>query len=119
MSSSTVFSGQFGHSAQNPRWQPDSDDVPFAVLNKDTDSLAVVWDLASYMAPSESISSVAFSDSGATTSSTSNTGPKVLFTITGIGETEVTATLSTGLVVTQKFRTYLANAKRRRDYGLV
>lgn len=117
MSSSIIFASEFGNSRQGPRWQPDEDGVPFAVLNKQTDDLAAVWDLTDYLASAETVSSAAYSDSGITTSAKSVSTPQVLFTVTGIGETEVTATLSTGRQITQKFRTYLAQTRARvRDY---
>lgn len=117
MSSSIIFASEFGNSRQNPKWQPDEDGVPFAVLNKQTDDLAVVWDLTDYLASAETVSSAAYSDSGITTSGKSVSTPQVLFSVTGIGETEVSATLSTGRVVTQKFRTYLAQSRsREKDY---
>jgi hypothetical protein len=117
MSSSVIFAPGFGTSRQNPRWQPDEDGVPFAVLNKNTDDLAVVWDLTDYLASAETVSSAAYSDSGITTSSKSVATPQILFSVTGIGETEVTATLSTGREVTQRFRTYLAQGmSRQKDY---
>lgn len=117
MSSSTVFEAGFGDSRQNPAWQPDEDGVLFAVLGKNTDDLAVTWSLLDYLASGETVSSAAYSDSGVTTSSKSVSSPSVLFSITGIGETEVAATLSTGRVVTRRFRTYLAQTMRReKDY---
>lgn len=117
MSSSTIFAGGFGASRQNPRWQEDDDGALFAVLNKTTDDLAVVWDLTDYLASAETVSSAAYADSGITTSSKSVSTPQVRFTVTGVGETEVTATLSTGRQVTQRFRTYLTSVRRRTDYG--
>ncbi len=117
MSSSIIFAPGFGTSRQNPRWQPDVDDVPFAVLNKETDDLAVVFDLTDHLASAETVSSAAYADSGITTSSKSVATPQVLFSVTGVGETEVAVTLSTGRVVTQRFRTYLAQGlSRTKDY---
>jgi hypothetical protein len=118
VSSSTVFESGFGDSRQNPAWQPDEDGVLFAVLGKSTDDLAVTWSLIDYLANSETVSSASYADSGVTTSGKSVSTPSVLFSITGIGETEVSATLSTGRVVTRRFRTYLAQTRHReKDYG--
>ncbi len=116
MSSSQVFGGGFGNSRQRSRWWPDTDGALATTLMKETDDLRVVWDLTDYLASAETVSSAAYADSGVTTSSKSVATPQVIFTITRIGETEVQATLSTGRVVTQVFRTYLAGGVRAKDY---
>lgn len=116
MSSSQVFARGHGASRQANRWQLEDDGALATTLSKSTDDVKVAWDLTYYLASAETVSSAAYADSGAVTSSKSVATPQVLFTITGIGETEVQATLSTGRVVTQVWRTYAATGTRSRDY---
>jgi hypothetical protein len=67
------------------------------------DELRVVWDLTDYLASGETVSSAAYQDSGVTHSAASVSTPQVIFTVTGLGYTIVTATLSTGRTVEQVF----------------
>lgn len=77
----------------------------------------MTWDLTDYLASAETVSSAAYADTGTVTSSKSVASPQVLFTMTGTGETEVTATLSTGRIRQQVFRAYAPREIRTSDYG--
>ena len=63
------------------------------------------------------ISSVAYADSGLTTSGKSATTTAITFSFTGIGETEITLTLSSGLKIVDKVRGYDVDGARPRDYA--
>jgi hypothetical protein len=117
VSSSTVILGGFGTTTQRNRWSRDLDDAFATTLKNRNDDVKVTIDLTDYLASAETVSSVVYTDSGATTSAKSVSSPSVIFTITGIGETEVAITLSTGRRVTQIFRTYLAEGKNVHDYN--
>lgn len=112
MSSSIVFEPGFGNSRQRGRWFWDGDAWATSVPDA-TDDLKVTWDLTDYLAGSETVSSAAYADSGLVTSSKSVSTPQILFTVTGVGETKVTATLSTGRTHVSKWRVYLADGARR------
>lgn len=116
MSSSTVFDHGFGASRQSSRWWRDTDGA-LATCARDDESIAVVWDLTDYVASAETVSSAAYVDDGTVSSSKSVATPQVLFTLLGEGETEVTATLSTGRIRQQVFRIYSPDASPRSDYG--
>lgn len=117
MSSSQVFAGGFGASRQRKDWFTDHDGALATTLMDQADDKRVVWDLTDYLASSETVSSAAYVDSGAVTSSKSVSSPQVIFTVTGYGSTKVTATLSTGRQVTQVWRTYPPSGNQVKDYG--
>jgi hypothetical protein len=106
MSSTIVLADGFGNSRQRGRWFRDHDGAYATSVADDTDDIKVVLDLTDYLASSETVSSAAYVDSGAVSSSKSVSTPQVLFTLTGYGDCEVTVTLSTGRTVTYRFRLY-------------
>lgn len=116
MSSSVLFDRGFGDSRQASRWWRDEDDA-LATWARDDEAIKVAWDLTDYLASGETVSSAAYVDSGTVTSSKSVASPQVLFTMTGTGETEVTATLSTGRIRQQVFRIHHPRSVRASDYG--
>ena len=116
MSSSIVFDPGFGDSRQAPRWWTDTDGAYVTVVRED-ELIRVAWDLTDYLASGETVSSAAHEASGVTISSTSVSSPQVLWTMTGHGETEVTATLSTGRKRQVIFRAIPADTNSPRDYG--
>lgn len=109
MSSSLIFEPGFGNSRQRNRWYWDGDAWATSVTDE-TEDIKITWDLTDYLAGSETVSSAAYADSGVVTSSKSVSSPQVIFTATGIGETKVTATLSTGREHVTRFRIYSASA---------
>lgn len=99
MSSSTIIPGPVvrgGH-----RYFRHEDGL--ATTKAKDDDIQVRWDLTDYLAASETVSSAAYSDSGVTTSGKSVSTPVVIFTVTGLGYTTVTATTSNSRTVEQKF----------------
>lgn len=74
-----------------------------ATTKADADELRVIWDLTDYLTGAETVSSATYADHGAVTSSKTVVTPQILFTVTGLGYTTVTATLSTSRTVEQKF----------------
>lgn len=116
MSSTIIFDQGFGDSRQAPRWWTDTDGA-FATVARDDESIKVTWDLTDYLASGETVSSAAYVDEGTVTSSRSVSSPQILFTMTGEGETEVTATLSTGRIRQAIFRVYEPAGSPTRDYG--
>ena len=74
-----------------------------ATTKAQDDELQVRWDLTDHLASAETVSSAAYVDSGVTTSSKSVATPVIIFTVAGLGYTTVTATLSTGRTVEQRF----------------
>ena len=116
MSSSIVFDPGFGDSRQAPRWWHDTDGA-FATVARDDEAIKVTWDLTDYLASGETVSSAAYVDEGTVTSSRSVSSPQILFTMTGNGETEVTATLSTGRIRQAVFRICEPAGSPTRDYG--
>lgn len=118
MSSSLLFIPGFGDSRQRNRFWRDVDGTLSTSVTDSDEDIRVILDLTDYLASGETVSSAAYEDSGITSSSKSVSTPQVLFTITGIGETKVTITLSTGREHIERVRTYLAQSNtRRRDYG--
>lgn len=81
------------------------------------DEIAITWNLTDYLATSETVSSAAYEDSGVTTSSKSVSSPSILFTVTGCGQTKVTATLSSGRTHERVFRFYEPEGAPVSDYG--
>lgn len=75
------------------------------VLYDENDDKQINWDLTELLASGETVSSAAYTDYGATTSSKSVSSPTVTFTISKYGYTKVIATLSTGRNVTRKYYT--------------
>jgi len=65
---------------------------------------------------SDTISSVAYVDSGVTTSSKSTTTTKSTCNVTGVGETEITATLASGRSLQRVVRFYDAEGHKQADY---
>lgn len=117
MSSSSVILDGFGTTTQRRRWRNTLDGAYETALMHRDDDVRVSLDLTTYLASGETVSSAAYTDRGTTTSTKSVSSPNVIFTITGIGETEVRITLSTGRQVTAVFRTKLAESRGVRDYN--
>jgi hypothetical protein len=72
------------------------------------------WD--PWLAAGESISSVAYDDSGVTRSATTNTGSVTTTSVTGSGSFEVTVTLSTGRKLQQVVRFISTDTGVTSDY---
>ena len=106
MSSSTFY-----EPLQRQRAFKDRDGAT-AYVKAEDDELRIVWDLTDYLAGGETVSSAAYDSSGVTTSSTSVATPQVIFTVTGLGETTITATLSTSRTVERTFRFYAGSTER-------
>lgn len=94
-------------------WQ--DQDGALATSKRKDDAVQIVWDFTDKLG-SATISSVAYADSGLTTSGKSNTTTAVTFTYTGIGETELTLTLSSSLKIIAVLRAYDVEGVRQRDY---
>ncbi len=99
MSSSTIITGEPVRGGNRYFEYLDG----LATTKAKDDELQVRWDLTDYLASAETVSSAAYEDSGVTTSSKSVSTPVVIFTVTGLGYATVTATLSTGRTVEQRF----------------
>lgn len=106
MSSTLIFEPGFGDSRRRSHWWRDADGAYATTVHDSTETLRMVWDLTDYLAASETLSSAAYSNEGATATAVSATTPQVIFTITGIGASKVTATLSTGRKIIRRFRIY-------------
>lgn len=88
-----------------------------ATTKTEDESLLLGVDWTDMLATSETVSSVAYVDSGVTTSGASLVSPVSTVVVTGLGETEITATLSTGRKLQQTFRFYPRSSDRvRSDY---
>ena len=110
MSSSTIFDP-----LRRNRWFVDQDGAQATTAAED-DDLRIVWDLTDYLASGETVSSAAYDDSGAVSSAKSVATPQVIFTLSGIGHTTVTATLSTLRTVDRMFRIYPTSGAKVVDY---
>lgn len=117
MSSSTIIEPGFGNTRQRPRWFTDIDGAYATTVDDQLEQVQAIWDLTDYLASGETVSSVAYADSGAVSSGKSLATPQITFTLTGLGETKLTATLSTGRVVIRRFRITRSDGWRRSDYG--
>ena len=109
MSSSTVYA-----QLERSRYFQDQDGV-LATSKREDESLELVLDWTDRLS-SDTISSVAYADSGVTTSSKSNTTTTSTVTITGIGYTTITATLASGRILEWIVRFYDKEGPRSSDY---
>ena len=100
MSSATVFMP-----LERSRYFRDTDGA-LATTKRQDEIVQLVINWTDYLASGETVSSVAYVDSGVTRSSSSATTTTSTTSVTGVGETEVTATLSTGRVLQQVVRFY-------------
>jgi hypothetical protein len=100
---------------ERTRWFRDADDVLSTVKRSD-EVVQLVINWVDALATSETVSSVAYVDSGVTRSSTSADTTTSTTSVTGNGETEVTATLSTGRVLQKVVRFYSPSGMASSDY---
>lgn len=110
MSSATVYMP-----LERSRYFRDEDGA-LATTKREDEQLQLVIDWSDQLASGETISSVAYVDSGVTRSSTSNSTTTTTTTVTGIGETEVSVTTSAGRVLQQVARYYSPEGWRAGDY---
>ncbi len=100
MSSSTVFSP-----LERSRYFRDEDGA-LATTKRQDEVLKLTLDWTDDLASAETVSSAAYVDSGVTTSSKSVATPQTLVTVSGVGEFEITVTLSTGRKLQRVVRYY-------------
>lgn len=117
MSSSLIIEPGFGNTPQRPRWFKALDGAWETSVDNQLEGVGAVWDLTDYLPTGTTVSSVVYADSGAVSSNKSLATPKITFTLTGIGETQITANLSAGGPVIRRFRIISAGQWRRLDYG--
>ncbi len=111
MSSSTVYLP-----LERSRYFRDADDV-LSTSKREDEIIQLVLNWSDQLASSETISSVAYSSSGVTTSGTSNTTTTTTASITGTGETEITVMTSTSRKLQMVVRFYDAEGSRAGDYA--
>lgn len=116
MTSSIIFEQGFGNTRQRPRWYKAQDGAYETSVDNELEALAVVWDLTDYLKTGQTVAAAVYLDSGAVSSAKSVATPQVLFTLAGIGETKVTATLSAGGPVIRRFRIIRTDEWCRSDY---
>jgi predicted RNA-binding protein (virulence factor B family) len=92
------------------------DEGVLSTTKREDEILQLVIDWTDQLSSGETVSSVAYVDSGVTTSSASATTTTSTVTVTGIGETEITATLSNSRKLQRVVRFYAADGSRARDY---
>jgi hypothetical protein len=92
MSSSTVFAP-----LERSRYFQHLDGI--ATTKAKDDDVVFNWNLTDYLASAETVSSAVWVASGVTVSSKSVATPVVIGTVTGLGYTTITATLSSGRTV--------------------
>jgi hypothetical protein len=83
---------------------------------REDEKTTLVLDWTDQLASGESVSSVAYVDSGVTSSGAALTSPNSTIVVTGVGEVEVTATLSTGRILQRVVRFYDSAGARAMDY---
>jgi hypothetical protein len=100
---------------ERQRWFTDEDGARATSKRLDeTIEVTIDW---SDIIDGDIVASVAYSDSGVTRSLTSNTTSRTTTSVTGLGEFEVTVTLSSGRIAQQVRRFYdSAGGSGARDY---
>lgn len=98
------------------RWFEDLDQAMATTMRED-EIIPCVINWGNLLASGETIASVAYTDSGLTRSGTALASPETTDNITGIGETEITCTTSTGRKLQKIVRTYSETGHRRLDYA--
>lgn len=94
-----------------------NEDGDLSTSKRSDEIVQLVLDWSDQLASGETISSVAYEDSGITRSSTSNTTTTTTTNVTGTGYTEVTVTLSTGRKLQLVVRYYDSEGPGPSDYG--
>jgi hypothetical protein len=97
------------------RWFRDRDGI-LSTTKREDEIVGMTIDWSRQLASGETISSVAYEDSGVTRTGTSATTTTTVDNVTGIGETEVTVTLSTGRKLQELVRFYDREGARAGDY---
>lgn len=109
MSSATVFAP-----LERSRYFDDGDAAATSKRTEEIIELRYDWNDA--LKAGESVSSIAYADSGVTTSSPALAANISSCNVTGLGETTLTATLSTGRKLQRMFRYYPVDGCRTSDY---
>src|SRR3990167_9583328 len=99
---------------ERTRWFRDREGVLSTSKHRD-DIVQVIIDMTDQLG-SDTVSSVAYTDSGLTTSAKSVASPLITFNITGIGETLLVVTLSNSRELNIKVRGYDVEGTRSADY---
>lgn len=100
---------------ERTRYFRDRDGV-LATSKRYDEIVQLVLDWTDQLASGETVSSVAYEDSGVTRSSTSNTTTTSTTSVTGTGETEITVTTSAARKLQAVVRFYGAEGVRAGDY---
>ena len=112
MSSATVFG-----KLERSRYFDDGDAMASSVREDEIVSIVIDWSNELARLPSgQTISSVAYEDSGITTSSPTNTTTTTTCKATGVGETEITVTTSGGYKLEKLVRHYPQSGAIAGDY---
>lgn len=93
------------------------DEGVLSATKREDEIIQLVLDWSRDLATGETIASVAYDSSGVTLSGTSSTATTSTCTVTGVGETEITATLSTGRKLQRVVRWYAENGAPAEDYA--
>jgi hypothetical protein len=119
MTVQTIFQPGFGQSQQRNRWWRDRDGAWATTTPDIAMPVHVPWTVIDVLESGVTVSSVAYEDRGAVSSSKSLATPVITFTLTGYGDCKVTATLSAGGPIVQLFRIYPVDAAftGSTDYG--
>jgi hypothetical protein len=116
----TIYQPGFARTQQRNRWWHDTDGAWATTATDITETVPVRWSLDAALDSGVTVDSVTYEDSGlASSGSAISGGAVVTFTLVGLGDTKVTATLSDGNIIVQRFRVYPVNCSPRRgyDYG--
>ena len=97
------------------RWFADSDGA-MATTGREDEHVPCIIDWSGLLLSGETVSSVAYVDSGVTRSSTSLATPVTTDYITGIGETEITVTTSASRKLQKVVRIYGESNQPVQDY---
>lgn len=100
---------------ERTRYFRDKDDV-LSTTKREDEIVDLPLDWSERLLSGETISSVAYDDSGVTRSNTSNTTTTTTDYVTGHGETEITVTLSTGRKLQELVRFYPQEGSIAGDY---
>lgn len=97
------------------RWWDDGD--AYATTKREDEIVRWAHDWSDALQTSETVSSCAYDDDGVTRTNTSLASNVSSADVTGIGEFEVTATLSTGRKLQRVVRFYAQDGTRKTDYA--
>ncbi len=120
MTVATIYQPGFARTQQRSRWWRDKDGAWATTVSDITEPVTVPWNLEAVLESGVTVDSATFEDQGTASSGTSvsSATATITFTLTGYGDCKVTATLSSGGPIVQRFRVYpVTVASGSSDYG--